>query len=159
MRLMLVVLVVLVVVTVVGALRSLKTLHGGRLMWTRTTTCGPVVGPPVACPHSLLAGGVEGSRGDDGALDGASDENRASALEQKIAAVEYCLDNFGNSDTPEGSVAFCNLVKRYRKFDEAGLLKYYNSLVEIQAKAPAPIPTQGNVYPPSSRSHRPYCVR
>ena len=125
-------------------------------MWTRTTTCGPVVGPPVACPHSLLAGGVEGSRGDDGALDGASDENRASALEQKIAAVEYCLDNFGNSDTPEGSVAFCNLVKRYRKFDEAVLTKL---LASLEAKASALISTQGNVYPPSSRSHRPYCVR
>jgi hypothetical protein len=103
----------------------------------------------------VLAVGLLGSRG-DGDVESTGDSDVTKALMLDIEAIQYCLRNIGKHYSPEGSVAFCNLVKRYRKFDETGLTKL---LASLEAKASAPISTEGNVNPPSSRSHRPYSVR
>ena len=49
-------------------------------------------------------------------------------VQQKIRAVEYCLDNFGNMTLPDNAdKAFIQLIRRYQKFkvedDLVGMLK------------------------------------
>ena len=48
-------------------------------------------------------------------------------VQQKIRAVEYCLDNFGNMTLPDNAdKAFIQLIRRYDSADKAlllGLLK------------------------------------
>lgn len=49
-------------------------------------------------------------------------------VKQKIAAVEYCLDNSGNVFVPENADAnFCRLIRRYESDDRACLLKLLES--------------------------------
>ena len=61
----------------------------------------------------LLSSRVDIPEGVDGLSIGESME--LMELKLKIKAVEYCMDTFGNSNSPEESGAFCNLAKRYVK--------------------------------------------
>ena len=63
-------------------------------------------------------------------------------VQQKIRAVKYCLDNFGNVTVPDGAdKAFAQLIRRYQKFkvedDLVGMLK------DLQGEKTKLLPSKG----------------